>query len=273
MLHLAGLSNDPSAQWNPTANHEMNTVATERLCTEAAKSNCGLFIFASSASVYGCNSQPMLDEAAPIQPQSYYAESKAEAEKYVIDIGGVVLRQGTVMGWSPRHRNDLVVNTITRSALTTGKIIVNAGGEATRPLIEVRDLAETYVRLLQAPAEDVCGQTFNVSHRRADGTTFEGYTIGCLALWIKEVLERDHGIKAEVVGNWSGKEGRSYDMTSRKLRRVLDWEPSRGVSAAVDSIMAHRNELNEYDQLNINWLKALEHGQQITKSTGSVFVP
>lgn len=277
ILHLAGLSNDPSANFHPVANDLMNRVATESLCHQAAKLGCSKFIFASSASVYGFNDSPRLDETAPLNPISHYAASKAKAEevvnKYASDIGGIVLRQGTVMGWSPRHRGDLVVNTMTKRALDTGQIVINAGGEATRPLLEVRDLAETYVRLLQAPAEDVCGQTFNVSHRRADGTTFEGYTIGCLALWIKEVLEREHGVKAEVVGNWSGKEGRSYDMTSRKLRRVLDWEPSRGVSAAVDSIMAHRNELGDYDQNNIAWLKALEHGQQVTKNTGSVFVP
>jgi hypothetical protein len=56
-------------------------------------------------------------------------------------------------------------------------------------------------------------------------------------------------------------------MTSRKLRRVLDWEPSRGVSAAVDSIMAHRTELKAYDQVNIEWMKALEHGQKVTQNT------
>ena len=276
VVHLAGLSNDPSANWNKTANHEMNVVATERLCEQAAKVGCKRFIFASSASVYGFNDQPKLDETAPICTQSFYAESKAQAEEIVkeyMEIGGIILRQATVMGSSPRHRNDLVVNIMAKNGLETGRITVNAGGENTRPLVEVRDLAEAYVRLLEAPAKEVCGQTFNINHRRQDGTIFEGYTIASLALWIKELLEKHHGIKAEVVGNWKGTEGRSYDMTSRKLRRVLDWEPLRGVAAAVESIVAHKDELKDYDQNNIAWLKALEHGQKVTNATGSVFTP
>ena len=253
----------------------MNRVATKELCERAAEAGCKRFIFASSASVYGFSDTPKIDETAPINCQSYYAESKAQAEEYVLqyanDIGGVVLRQATVMSWSPRHRNDLVVNTMVKSSLETGKIVVNAGGEATRPLIDVRDLSEVYIRVLAAPASDVVGNIFNVNHRRAAGTIFEGYTIASLALWIKHLLEANHGVHAEVMGNWECNEGRSYDMTSKKLRRVLDWEPQRGVSEAVDSLMAHRNELKSYDQSNIEWMKALEHGQKIAQSTGGVF--
>lgn len=275
IIHLAGLSNDPSCNYSKIGNDEMNRVGTERLCEQAAEVGCERFIFASSASVYGFNDVPKLDETAPLNVQSFYAEGKARAEeavmKYAKDIGGIVLRQATVMGWSPRHRNDLVVNIMTLHGIEKGRITVNAGGENTRPLVHVEDLAEVYIRMLEAPAKDVCGQVFNVNHRRQDGTIFEGYTIASLALWIRHLLESNYGIKAEVVGNWDGTEGRSYDMTSRKLRRVLDWEPMRGVSAAVDSIMAHRTELKSYDQVNIEWMKALEHGQKVTQNTGGVF--
>ena len=272
VIHLAGLSNDPSSQYSPIGNREMNIVATERICQQAYDVGCQRFIFASSASVYGFSDQPRLDETAPLNPTSYYAESKAEAEKYVLEIGGTVLRQATVMGWSPRHRNDLVVNTMVKSALETGKIMVNAGGEATRPLVEVRDLAETYVRLLDAPVKKLAGQVFNVNHRRDSGEMFEGYTVGCLALWIKHLLETNHGVRAEVVGNWEGKEGRSYDMTASRLRRLLDWEPRLGVAAAVQSIIAFGGTLGSYDYNNIEWMKALEHGQHVTQKTGRVFV-
>lgn len=276
VIHLAGLSNDPSSEYSPVGNDEMNRVATERICEQAAAVGCKRFIFASSASVYGFNDTPKLDETAPINPCSLYAESKAKAEEYVWDyandIGGVILRQGTVMGWSPRHRNDLVVNAMTRSAIQTGKIVVNAGGEAFRPLLDVQDLAEAYCRLLQEPAGAVVGETLNLAHRRSPDGVIEGYTIACLALWIKEVLASNHGIEADVVGNWSATEGRSYDISSERIRTLLGWEPMRGVTAAVAGIVEHRGDLGRYDQVNIEWLKAMEHGQQVAKQTGSVFV-
>lgn len=272
VIHLAGLSNDPSSQYSPQGNHEMNVVATERICSQVHAIGCERFIFASSASVYGFNNQPKLDELAPINPQSYYAESKAAAEPFVLAVGGTVLRQATVMGWSPRHRNDLVVNTMMKSALQTGKITVVNGGEACRPLVEVRDLAECYVRLLAVDPQKI-NSVFNVSHRRSTDTIIEGYTVASLALWMKHLLQKNHGIAVDVVGNWDTAEARSYDMTSAKLRRLLDWEPQRGITAAVGSILSHKDQLNSYDQINIEWMKALEHGQSVTKKTGSVFVP
>lgn len=267
VVHLAGLSNDPSAQWNPQANDQMNTVATQRLVDGLGDKR---IIFASSASVYGFSDKPKLTEDDSTNPISYYAESKLAAEAFVLQANGVVLRQATVMGYSPRHRNDLVVNSMVRSACTTGKIVVNAGGEALRPLIEIQDLAECHVRMAESNAEGI----FNVNHERIGSTrTCEGYTVACLALWIKELLLK-HGIECQVVGNWDCTEGRSYDTSSQKLRDTLGWAPTRGVAAAVSDILeGTQGKFDEYDRVNIEWLKALEHGQKITQSTGGVFDP
>ena len=66
----------------------------------------------------------MHDEDAPIEPRAAYATSKRYGEEKLlgmVDDGlcPVILRNGTVYGWSPRMRFDLVVNTFVKDALLT----------------------------------------------------------------------------------------------------------------------------------------------------------
>ena len=57
----------------------------------------------------------------------------------------VILRNGTVYGYSPRMRYDLVVNTFVKDALLTGKLLLHGGGWMWRPLVDVRDVADAMI--------------------------------------------------------------------------------------------------------------------------------
>src|ERR1700722_13120398 len=52
VCHLAGLSNDPTAEYNTAANWEMNAIGTERIVAACKAKGIERFTLASSASIY-----------------------------------------------------------------------------------------------------------------------------------------------------------------------------------------------------------------------------
>jgi nucleoside-diphosphate-sugar epimerase len=126
VINIGGLSNDPTAEFAPRANEEMNTHASIRVGGVARKSGVERLIFGSTASIYdrgvGQESRDLLlDEDADVDPKAAYATSKRAAEQGILPLAGdgfapVVFRMGTVFGFSPRMRYDLVVNTFVKDA-------------------------------------------------------------------------------------------------------------------------------------------------------------
>ena len=52
VVHLAGLSNDPTAEYNFEANWQMNAVASDTLIAACKRRGIERFVYASSASIY-----------------------------------------------------------------------------------------------------------------------------------------------------------------------------------------------------------------------------
>src|SRR5215831_18686683 len=169
VINLSGLSNDPTAEFDPEANWQMNAIATETLGQECVKRGIERYVFASSCSLYDGLPPGMHDETAPIVPQAAYATSKRYGEEALLKLVDdglcpVLLRNGTVYGWSPRMRYDLVVNTFVKDALLAGRLMLHGGGWMWRPLVDVRDVSDALIAAYEAPAELVRGEIFNVLH-------------------------------------------------------------------------------------------------------------
>ncbi len=52
VINVGGFSNDPTAEFNPKANFEMNATATKKLAQAAIKHGIKRYLFASSCSIY-----------------------------------------------------------------------------------------------------------------------------------------------------------------------------------------------------------------------------
>ena len=52
VINLSGLSNDPTAEFNPEANWQMNALATETLARACLEREIERYVFASSCSLY-----------------------------------------------------------------------------------------------------------------------------------------------------------------------------------------------------------------------------
>src|SRR3954469_5609327 len=94
VIHLAGLSNDPTAEYDPNANWQMNAVATETLGRNCVDRGVERLVFASSCSLYDGMPPGMHDETAAIQPRGAYATSKRYGEEALIDLVGEGLCPG-----------------------------------------------------------------------------------------------------------------------------------------------------------------------------------
>lgn len=275
VCHFAGLSNDPTAEYNPDANWQMNMVATERLVEMCKRRRIQRFTFASSASIYDTEtsahdvdrSPTMCDETTILAPRGAYSISKYHAEQAVLKAADdgfspVVFRQGTVYGYSPRMRFDLVVNTFIKDAVVNRRLFLHGGGWMWRPLVDVSDVARVHVMALAAPLERVSGQIFNVLE--------ENYQIRQLAMLVAGSLAlREPPIRIDLVETPLPKLVRNYRMSNAKLSNVLDFTPSVTVLESIQN-MIDKLPLDSVEELaspqyyNIKWMTLLEsiHAEQ-----------
>lgn len=135
-------------------------------------------VFPSTCSVYGANSE-LVDESSEPNPLSVYAETKLEAERYIVDHHNnyLIFRLGTLFGMSDtysRVRLDLVSNILSMRAALNEPLQV-FGGEQWRPLLHVKDVAHGILYCLNRGITGL----YNIS--------FGNYTIKDIAEQIRNV--------------------------------------------------------------------------------------
>jgi len=218
------------------------------------------------------NPDVLLNEESAVQPRAAYAVSKLAGERellalYDADFSPVMLRMGTLFGFSPRMRYDLVVNTFVKDVFLKGAITLHYGGQMWRPLVDVRDAARAYVIALEAPDAVISGQIFNV--------VAGNYRISELALHVREGL-RQKGVNVEINSQFQYSGIRNYRVSGKKISQVLNYKPvisvEESVKDMVEKIRDHGYTDFDNDRYyNLRWMKLLEQVKQTIDITGTIF--
>lgn len=146
ILHLAGLAGVRPSFADPARYAKVNIEGTANLLDAAQRAGHGLFVLASSSSVYGnATPLPAKEEAAAIVPESPYASSKRGAEL----IASAMLRKTPQMRcpalrfftvYGPRQRPEMAITTFLRAILSGQSITVFGDGSMRRDFTHVDDI-------------------------------------------------------------------------------------------------------------------------------------
>jgi nucleoside-diphosphate-sugar epimerase len=270
--HLAGLSNDPTAEYNPDANWQMNAIATERLGESCKRRGVRRFVFGSSASLYDGLGPGMFDEQTPVEPRGAYSISKKYGEDALLALAGpdfapTILRQGTVYGYSPRMRFDLVVNTFVRDAITRQKLFLHGGGWQWRPLVDVSDVARAHIICLELPLDVVGGQIFNLMQENYQVRQLAMLVAGSLLLLGRTMKLEDAPLPNIV---------RDYRMTNLKMTQRTGFTPAVTVLESID-LMLKMLPIDDVAFLtnprhnNIAWMTMLEETHAAQRPFASIY--
>jgi len=226
IIHLAGISNDPSSDLDPELTKKVNIEGTKAMIDMARDQGIARFINASSSSVYGIKEEADVTETLPLEPLTVYSESKVAIEDYLRAKRGkmtaVSIRSATVCGYSPRMRLDLTVNILTHHAVTKGKISV-FGGVQKRPNIHIEDISDLYCQLIETPANLIDGKEFNACGGN--------HTVMALAELVKSTVAPKATIEVVPTNDL-----RSYHVSAKKIKEVLGFEPKRSIADAIKDV-------------------------------------
>lgn len=255
IIFLAGLSNDPMAEFDPSMNFMFNAALPSYVALMAKKAGVKRFVYASSCSVYGCTANELYDENSPTTCKYPYSISKLQGERGVLqlqdkDFSVIALRQGTVCGHSPRMRFNLVVNAMFKCALTERRINVD-NPSIWRPILDIRDAASAYLRTIQADYS--LSGVFNVASAN--------YTLGQIGDLVKYGTERLLGDRVDIVIR-DIENFRNYKVAIDRAKTYLGFQPMYVVQDIVEELHRHRNEYQDLSSEQYYNIKVFEKLQR-----------
>jgi len=264
VVHLAAIVGDPACTIKSDLTTEINYAATRMLIEVCKGAGVSRLLFASTCSVYGA-SDFLMDERSAPNPISLYAQTKLDSERVILEsksptLHPTCLRLATVFGFSARPRFDLVVNLLVARAIQDKKILI-FNHEQWRPFIHVTDVAQAFVRALEAPVTVVSGEVFNV------GSYELNYSLGDVA---EKIRERIPQVEIEYKEN---PDKRNYRVSFDKIHSCLGFVCKTRLEDGIEEIKRaiETSQIGDYrDKVFSNYEYLLGARDELLRSEPSV---
>ncbi len=241
VIFLAGLSNDPMAEYDPVKNFVLNGALPSYLAFIAKKVGVRRLIYASTCSVYGYTLNQLYSEEDSVTCGYPYGISKLQGERGVLqmcddEFSVISLRQGTVCGNSPRMRMDLIVNTMFKTAIAEDRVLIS-NPSIWRPVLDIRDAIDAYLRAVQA--HDSVNGVFNVASNN--------YTVGQVGDLVQQKVEEltERKIRLDIHNK---QDFRNYKVSIEKAKVELSFHPQYSVESTVLDLYHHRESYGDLDK-------------------------
>ncbi|MDE3108566.1 MAG: SDR family oxidoreductase, partial [Acidobacteriota bacterium] len=217
------------------------------------------YVYASSCSVYGYTENELYDENRPVSSSYPYGISKLQGEQAALQLvdenfSVISLRKGTISGYSPRMRFDLIINTMFKNAMKERTITVN-NPSIWRPILSIDDAVTAYIRAIEAN-QRISG-VFNV----ASGN----YTVGEVGDLVKAAIEERLGMSIHLAIKHI-QDFRNYKVSIEKAKNVLSFHPSHDLKSIVMNLIDNMDRFQDWDNplySNIATFKTIDNGVEI----------
>lgn len=223
VLHLAALIAIPYSYHSPDAYVDTNIKGTLNVLQAVRDLGVERMIHTSTSEVYGTACFVPITEQHPLQGQSPYSATKIGADQLALSFYRsfetpiAILRPFNTYG--PRQSARAVIPTII-TQIAKGMQSVQMGSVyPTRDFTFVRDTAQAFISMLEAPLEKVCGKVMN------SGSGFE-ISMGDVAKMIADIM----GSNIEIVCDNQRLRPRKSEVErlladNSKLTSLTSWRP------------------------------------------------
>lgn len=223
ILHLAAIVGLPACNKDKKLAKSVNVEGTKNILDLLSPNQ--QLAFASTVSNYGASVGDVCDEESPLNPISYYAKTKTEAEKIVLDFQNTIcLRFATAFGVSPRMRLDLLINDFVYQAYVN-RFLILFEKTYKRTFVHVLDIAESILFSVQN-FEKMNHSIFNV------GDNSNNYSKEEIALKIKKRI--NYYLHFADIGEDEDK--RNYSVSYAKINS-LGFRTSKTVDEGIEELI------------------------------------